>query len=123
MFPPIAEVFAPEVAVELTCKDVIDHSVLGKTLGAGVFLGLEFGPKERCALAPVRAREGQKLPGHEVAGMRGHQIKEMGLLRRVAQGLERFHVRGEKSHKAKILAESSCSSRMRRRREASSRWL
>ena len=119
----VAEVLAPEVPVELASEDVVDDAVNGKTLGPSVLVGLEFRPKQRRAFAPMRAGKRQKVPGDEVPGMRGYEIEEVGLLRCVSEGLEGFDMGRGNGHRARILAVSSCSSSMRRRREASSRWL
>src|ERR1700683_1296032 len=119
----IAEIFASEVPVELGGENVGDHAVCGKIFAPGVFVGVEFGPEGRSALALVRAGERQKLPGQKVPGMRGHEIEEVGLLRRVSEGLEGLDMSRGNGHRERILAVSPWSSRMRRRREASSRWL
>jgi hypothetical protein len=120
MFPAVAEVFTSEVPVELAGENVMDHSVFGKAFGPGVFVSLEFHPELRGAFVPRRSGEREELPGHEVPGMRGHTIEEVSFLRRVPEGLERFDMGGGDAHRARILAVSSCSSRMRRSRETSS---
>ena len=94
---PVAEVWSFEMPVELPGENVIDDAVLGEAFGPGAFAGLEFGPEQRRALAPMRAGERQKLAGHEVARMRGHEIEEVGLLRRVSEGLRGFDEPGKRS--------------------------
>ena len=108
------------VAIEPAREQVMDGSALGETLDAGVFVPREFAPKDRGAPAPMDALEGQELAGHEVARMGRHEVKKTGFGLGVAKGFERIEVVRRDVHSVKISRVSSRSSRMRRRRDASS---
>src|SRR5262249_5319561 len=102
---------------------VIDETVGWKALGPRVFPRFELGPELCGALAPVRTRKGEKLPGPEVTGMGRDEVQKVCFLLGVTEGLKGLQMRGGQAHRARILAVRCCWSRMRRRRAASSRGL
>jgi hypothetical protein len=123
VFATVAEILAAEVPIQLSGEQVIHDAMLRKAFGPGMFVGLKFCPEERRTLSPMRPGKAQKMTRHEVAGVRSDEIEKMRLFRCIAERLKRFDMRGGDRHSVRILAVSSCSSRMRRRREASSRLL
>src|SRR5215469_17958250 len=109
--------------VELRGEDVVDEAVGWKALGARMPLRLQFRPESRRSFAPVRPRETEELTRAEVPRMRCDEIQEMRFLRGIAEGRQRLDMGRSQAHRAKTPALSSCSSRMRRIRGASSRGL
>src|SRR5271165_4352266 len=120
VFAAVAKVLPPEMPIELPGEDVIDEPVSRKAFGARVLSRLQFRPELRRAFAPVGTRETEELTRAEITGMRCDKIQEMSFLGRVAKGSQGFEMGRCQAHSAKILAVISCSSRIRRKRGASS---
>jgi len=97
-----------------------DHATLRKALGTGVSRVLELVPKERRPLAPMSTGEREELTSGEVAGMRSDNIEKASFLSGIAEGFKRFEMGRCDVHSVRICAVISRSSRMRRKREASS---
>src|SRR5579859_6079875 len=109
--------------IKLPSEDVIDKAIGRKAFGPGVLSRLEFGPELGRPFSPVRTRKAEELTSAEIARVRGDEVEEMRFLRCVAESGECFEMSGRQTHNAKILEVSSCSSRIRRSRGASSRGL
>src|SRR5579859_872894 len=118
---PVAKVLPVEFAVNLAREEVIDPPVSRKCAAPRVFIGLELVPKQVRALAPLDARESEKLTSHEIAGVCGNDVEKTCLGLGIAEGLQCGDVYRVDVHREKILAVSSESSRMRRSFDASSR--
>src|SRR5207245_1819040 len=61
MFPAVAEVFAPEMPIELAREDVVDEPVTWEAFGSCVLARLQLRPELRRALTPMRSREREEL--------------------------------------------------------------
>ena len=68
----------------------------------------------------MSAGEREELAGHEVTGMRGHDVEKAGFCFGVAEGFESVEMGRSDVHSVRIPAVISRSSRTRRRRDASS---
>ena len=64
-----------------------------EVFGACVFLGVEFVPEGRRALAPMTTSESEELTRHKEARMRGHNVEKARLGFGVTQRLQGFNVR------------------------------
>src|SRR5580700_2196779 len=116
----IAQVFLLDRVIEPPRKQVMDRAALRETLGAGVPRTLDLAPEAGRPLAPMRPGTSKKLAGGEVARIGGYQVEETRFGLGVAEGLQSVEVCGHDVHRVRISCVSSRSSRMRRRRDASS---
>src|ERR1700678_3587971 len=98
----------------------MDDAALRKTLGPRVPRALDLAPEAQRALAPTGASAVQKLARREVARMGRDNVKKTGLGAGVAESFEPSEMGGRHIHSVRISRVSSCSSRIRRRRDASS---
>src|SRR6202140_5046887 len=96
-------------------REKVEHTPIPQVfLGAGVLLFGDFAGKGHAALAGLGLDELEELLAGEVAGMRGHQVEETGLLLGVAKVHKGLGKNGKDVHRAKILAVISWVSRTRR---------
>src|SRR5882762_815602 len=102
---------------------MIDDAALRKAFDSGVPQALQFRPESGRSLSPMGSGKFEELPGHEIAGMSGHQIEKARFFFAVAEGDESFEMSLGDDHRERISAVRSRSLRMRRRRGASSAWL
>src|ERR1700678_2401449 len=98
----------------------MDDAALRKTLGPRVPRALDLAPEARRELAPMRASAVQKLERREVARMGRDNVKKTGCGGGVAESFERIEMGGRHIHRVRSSRVSSCWSRIRRRRDASS---
>src|ERR1700722_11841266 len=98
----------------------MDDTALRETLGTGVPRALDLAPEARGPLAPIGARRGEELARREVHRMCRDNVKKTGFGSGVAESFERIEMGGRDIHSVRISRVSSCSSRIRRRRDASS---
>src|SRR5216684_2913930 len=120
VFPTVANVLAVDLAVETAREQVIDRSALWKAFGPGVFLGVKLVPEDGRALAPMGVGEREELTRHEVTRMRRYNVKKAGFRFGIAEGLQSLEIDRGDVHSVRIPAVISCSSRTRRKRDASS---
>src|SRR5580704_17375835 len=118
--PAIAKVFILDRVIEPPREQVMQRAALRETLGAGVPQALDLAPEAGRPLAPMRSGASEKLAGGEVARIGGCQVEETRFGLGVAEGLQSVDVCGCDVHRVRISCVSSRSSRMRRRRDASS---
>src|ERR1700757_258928 len=100
---------------------MIDRAALRVAVGPRKPGDLEFVPERGSAFAPVRAGESEELPRDEVPRMQCHKVEKTRFALGVAERLDRGKLCLWNVHSAKISAVILCLSRIRRRREASSR--
>src|SRR5882762_2734545 len=119
MVPAIAQIFLIDTAIQRSRKQVVDAADIGVFPPSDMAAAFELFGEVLRPLAPLGAGESDELAGQEVAGMRGHNVEETSLLRRVAQVLDRLRVTLFDSHSERISAVSSWWSSTRRRRSPS----
>src|SRR3984885_14502018 len=116
----IADVLAFDLPIEAAGEQVIYDAPLWKAFRTDVFEPFELAPEQGRALAPMSARKAEKLARQKVAGMGRDDIKKARFFFGVAKRLESVEMRRCNVHSVRIPAVISRSSRMRRRRDASS---
>ncbi len=116
----VTNILAVDLPVDSARKQVIHRSALRKAFCPGVFLGVKFAPEGVGSVAPMGGGEREELTCHEVAGMRGYDVEKAGFCLGVAEGLESIDMDRGDVHRLRIPAVISRSSRMRRKRDASS---
>src|SRR5260221_1334802 len=116
----IAKVFLFDRPVEPSREEVINHAALGKALHASMSFGFELAPESGGPFAPMSAGEREELAGGEVTGVGCDNVEKVGFHFGVTEGFEGVEMSRCDVHSERIPAVSSRSSRMRRRREASS---
>jgi hypothetical protein len=71
---------------------MIDNAALRKPFHARVPQALQLRPETGRSFAPMGSREVEELPGHEITGMRCHQIEKLCFFFAIAEGDERFEM-------------------------------
>ena len=99
-----ADIVPADGFIEIPREKVIDAAIPQVFLGTGVLLFGDFAGKGHAALAGLGLDELEELLAGEVAGMRGHQVEETGLLLGVAEVPKGLGKNGKDFHRAKILA-------------------
>src|SRR5262252_356968 len=121
VFAAVAVMFLANLAVEGFRKEMVDGAAMREAENLRVPSGLQFGPKLRGPFAPMCAGEAKELTRYEVPGVHRDEVKKVGFLFGIAEGLDRFDLWSRADHREIISVLISRSSSTRRIREASSR--
>src|ERR1700730_2274483 len=108
MTPAIAQGFTVDQAVERLRKKMVDAAHILILAPGHVAPAFEFLCKVLRELSPGGSGESDELARDEIAGMRGHDIEEAGLVGRVAEGLDSADMFAGDFHRERMSAVSSC---------------